>query len=942
MAKGELWKIYLKTGKKRLLLTVFCGVIIFLTIVSLIMIVYTHRFQSFQNYQEENVLWFNDGFISVSSNQIESGLLTIDQNYLTNLTKDFSSKAANLIPRVRVINSTTAISVQINEFDPSIPGEPWVTHELMTVDDVAYKVVAASLIAGRLPQTFNEILWVKNNQTTIGINDTNLYYSITELNSDPLNYTIVGIVDSLDKNFVAAGLSADVFHWSFDNIAFYNYEGVNRFLTNFTLFRTISYEMKTFYGVVTHLVDVQYDLTNLKLNALTKYLHLFPKSNELATSSFLDNPIVLCPDLKALFIDFSDFWVAETVKILSINSPLFLIIGLLSVVALNIGSKDLMNSFRKMKLYGLSFSVIRQFILFENLLLTSLSAIGGTTVGLLISYIVTSKVKAEHLPFFAGFLSEPLLLITVFAFVGAFFLLSLYIQNSIAKKTAGVVSEEYSEKRRKIRNLFSTNEFRLIIIALIFSLCSVLLYVGYTKSQEAGSLTSSLSYLTLLYFMVSCSVAFLLTFTFLIIARLNALFWSLIGNRLWSRRQNIFTLSIKHLIAQRDVYQVAVLGTLIFGTVIIPGVAMTHSITANTQKEASLAMGAANLAILHWVDPSDELDIYLDNISEINSYTEVTIFRIKESNEELSFPYAFTINYLGLEDPGTFASIIDLSVIADSSITEENILELNEDMKVLMDRSFARRNRLTPGSSFSTKSFTRFSVANLTFVNSFDFFPLSPLPKKPFFTKNYEVFSLVSNRATAQEIIKNVAFSTEVNSKTVKLIQPVNKEAIPTIITKLAEYNLTAISYEELYEDIAFNIDTFTKSNLLFFAILSSLLLIFVGFFTAVRVFDERKRIIDSLYRTGAEKKQLIGFFTFEHFLINSLPLLLSILSSLFLVKALALNFLGAEEHFYPYHPSIPWWLFILVFLLGQLLLLSGWLVVLVPALYRFKVEKQE
>ena len=48
MAKGELFSIYLKTGKKRLLLTIVSGGLIFLTIVSLVMIVYTHRFQSFQ------------------------------------------------------------------------------------------------------------------------------------------------------------------------------------------------------------------------------------------------------------------------------------------------------------------------------------------------------------------------------------------------------------------------------------------------------------------------------------------------------------------------------------------------------------------------------------------------------------------------------------------------------------------------------------------------------------------------------------------------------------------------------------------------------------------------------------------------------------------------------------------------------------------------------
>ncbi|MHA1880468.1 MAG: FtsX-like permease family protein [Candidatus Heimdallarchaeota archaeon] len=942
MAKGELFSIYLKTGKKRLLLTIVSGGLIFLTIVSLVMIVYTHRFQSFQRFQEEHVNWSDDGFISVSSNQIKSGLLDFGSDYLTNLTTDFSTLTTSLIPRVRVVNSTTAMSVQINEFNSSIPGEPWLTHELMTVDDVAFTVVGSCLVAGRLPRNSSELLWVKNNETTISLNETRLYYSITELNSDPLNYTIVGIVDNLDAAFIEAGLSADVFHWSFDNLAFYNYHGINRFLTNYSLFNTVTHEMGTFYGVVTHLVDFTYDLTDLKLNALIKYLQLFPKSNDLAISPFLNSLVELCPDLKDLIVKFSDFWVEETIKILSINSPLFLIVGLLSVVALNIGSKDLSNAFRKMKLYGISFTLIQRFIFLENLLLTSVSTIGGVCLGFFIGFLSTRHVQAEHLPFFRGFLTEPLLFITLITFIGAFFALSIYIQHSIAKKTTETISEEYQKKRRKIRNLFSTNEFRLIIIALFFSLVSVLLFVGYNQNQSAGSITSSLSYLTLLYFMISCSIAFLLTFTFLIIARLNALFWSVLTNYLWKRRQNMAVLSMKHLVAQRDIFQVAVLGALIFGTVILPGVAMSRSLDVNTKKEAVLAMGGVNIAIMHWVDPSDELDAYLNNISEIRAYTEVTIFKLKESNEEFTFPFSFTINYIGLEDPTTFIDVVDLSQAADITVNKEDVLALEEDMTVLMDRSFARKNKLTSGAAFSTATFTRFALTNLTFINSFDIFPLVPLPKKPLISKDYEVFSLISNRETARDIVGNVAFSTEVASNTVKLIQPVNESAIPTVLSKLAALNLSAISYNQLLNEMSLNIDTFTQNNLFFFSILSSLLLVFVGFFTSIRIFDERKRIIDSLYRVGARKQQLIGYFSLEHVLINSLPLLLAILSSLFLVKVLALNFLGAKEYYYPYHPGIPWWLFLLVFLLGQALLLVGWLAVLFPAIYRFKVEKQE
>ena len=108
---SEIFKIFLKTGRKRVILSILCGTIIFLTITSLIMVVYTRRFETFQTFQAKNVDWLNDGDISIGSNRENFCLLDFPDNYLDNLSNEFISKAQEYIPGLDVYNYTAAISI---------------------------------------------------------------------------------------------------------------------------------------------------------------------------------------------------------------------------------------------------------------------------------------------------------------------------------------------------------------------------------------------------------------------------------------------------------------------------------------------------------------------------------------------------------------------------------------------------------------------------------------------------------------------------------------------------------------------------------------------------------------------------------------------------------------------------------------------------------------
>ncbi|MHA1356084.1 MAG: hypothetical protein ACTSR1_13015, partial [Candidatus Heimdallarchaeota archaeon] len=113
---------------------------------------------------------------------------------------------------------------------------------------------------------------------------------------------------------------------------------------------------------------------------------------------------------------------------------------------------------RRMKLYGLSYRVIRQMVLIENLIFTFVSFIGGVFLGFIINFSFTANMPNRPANFYSNFFLEPLLLIAIVSYIIGFFFLSFYIQNGIAKETTRDAHEEYVKKRKKIKTLFSTNE----------------------------------------------------------------------------------------------------------------------------------------------------------------------------------------------------------------------------------------------------------------------------------------------------------------------------------------------------------------------------------------------------------------------------------------------------------------------------------------------------
>lgn len=941
--KWQLFQIFLKTGRRRVTLSVICGTLIFLAITSLVMIVYTYRFDTFQTLQEEKN-WFNDGLISVSSNTYDPGTFNLSTFYIENVTRDYTNMVNNLFPDISFRNQTTALSTQIYTFDPTIPGEPWLNQEIMTFDNRTYTGLIQNLTAGRLPQNHSELLYysMSLNRTDFQVNDTITLYSEWHTGRAK-NFTIVGLVGNVTETFVNESLSLDVLEWSFEGsiIEFYNFDRYNTFFTNSSLYIEILNNMTSYEGVLTYLVDISYDSSAIKPTNWQNYIYEIPELNDLLDSEFTDSPVLLCQDLKLFLIEFNSLWTLKTTKLLPLNSPLLFIVGLLSVVTLNIGSRELGAVFRRMKLYGLSYRTVRRMVFFENLIFTFISFILGTALGFMISYLFTMSAENHPSNYYLNFLLEPLLLLCLGTILIGFFGLSFFIQNTIAKKTTQTTSEEFKEKRGRIRRIFSTNEFRLFILVLIFTIVTISLFMVYRNLGEVSLVVSSMSYLTLFWFMITCTVAFLLTFAFLIIARAISMFWTFIGKAVWPKRLNMFSLSLQHLSVSKKSYQLAILGVLLFGLVIVPGLTMNKSLDTNIGNEINLKMADVDLLIRHWVDPAEEKDVLLENISEISSFTEAEVYTFNDENEDDIFPNSFTVHLLSLENVTEFLEFMDVDKLKTYSVSAEDILALEENMTILGDIKFKRNRGLKSGDIYIPDDFTRFPK-DLTFINSFKIFPLTPYPTKRAFQTNFDSFALVGKRFTIREIGRSIAFSTDFSIRNYKLINAVNESSIPIVQEKLADLNLTAQTFEEFYEEVYSNLTTFPIDNILIFAILAAVTIIFVSYFTGLKIFEERSRIIESLYRVGAVRGQILGIFTFEYFLVIALPLLITVFASLPLFGLVANFFLDTQSYYQTYTPGIPAWTVVLIILGGLVISMLGWLLALIPAIYRYRPVKQE
>ncbi|MHA1306522.1 MAG: FtsX-like permease family protein [Candidatus Heimdallarchaeota archaeon] len=934
----RIFRVFLKTGKKRVILSISAGMIIFLAITTLTMVLYRYHYLDFAT-KEQDVNWYADTHISAKSNHRRSGYVNLTTEFFNNFTSEFVSQLEGLFPGVRVENFTAATSMQMfyptgNWIDPV-----WF-YEIMAVDDTLYQALNCCLSEGRLPQNESELLVYPNDLFTYDINETMELHPYEGDFAPYDEYTICGIIDeNVTAVLLSKGVSPSLFEWLFSTQNFHNFWERGLFITNVTNYQKIVTGIDYYTGIMTYLVDADYDLSQVDPNRVRDYARAFPGSEYMDLAYSIPAYVILAPDLKIFLTQYSNEWNDKFTNIVGLNPPLIFIMGLFCAVTITIGSKDLASTFRRMKLYGLSYNNMRLLIFLENLIFSFVSFIGGTGIGFFINYLMTKDISFKPPEFYLYFIQDPLFLISLSVFFVAFFVLSFGIQNSIARATTRDAHEEYKMKRKKIRALFSSNEFKLLVIALVFALITLVLYIVFNSYGSRVPQLNTFAYNTLFMFLFNCSIALVAAFLFLLFARFWTFLWSMLSKWLWNDKLNIITLSIKHIADSKNIYQITILASLVFGVVIIPGFAMETSIPAHLTNDAKLAMGGADLLIDYWLDPNDEMDYIFDEIDEIRNTSEIRAYRMINANYNNHFPKPYEISALAIQNLETFIEVVDLGIF-DTPV--ESILALETDYTVLVDRTFAKDNNLASVVNFTTAKFSYYRNIDLSYVNSFDYFPATKLVKKNIF-QNKELVAMVANQQTIKELVRTFDFSTDIYFKTQVMVKAVNESVIPIIKEKLAtDYGVNAKTFEDVYNDFYFEIDSFLKSNLYFFAFLGMFTLVFIGYFSGNRIFNDRMRTIESLYRVGAVRRQILTMFTFELILVNLIPLIGMIFAAFPLSKFLSVYYLGVSEIYIPFKSYYSGWLITLIILGGIMLSIIGWWIALIPQIYRYRPVKQE
>ncbi|NHJ04963.1 MAG: hypothetical protein EAX90_09075 [Candidatus Heimdallarchaeota archaeon] len=937
----NIFKIFLKTSRKRVILFIISGTLIFLAITGFLMVWFSYRSTAFAQFIDNYHDWNNDNMISVFSSNTVSGMPEFDLDYMDNFTKEYQRAANELIPNVAGTNYTSALSGQFYGFDPL--EYVWLDYEIMTLNTPAYDMLENFLVAGRMPKNSSELLYFQMYSfANFWVNDTATIYAVENLVTLTRDYNIVGVVKDIDYFFPSSGFSGDIFKWSDIVGEFDTYNREELFLTNVENFTEIINSYPLFSGVVMQATEFNYDISAIDLANLYDFINTFPTGSNYFYSNIVGYYIDLCPDLRAALINFADFWNEEIINIISISAPLLFLIGLISMVTLNIGSRELERTFRIMKLKGLDYSYIQKIILLENVSLTLFSMLIGSSLGILAGYLYSFSLANRPEHFYSSLLAEPSLYVGIASFILILFSIGFFIENSIAKSTIKA-QEQFKLRRERLRKIFSTNEFRLLVITLVVSIFALGGYLIYRYTGPSTFYTAMWSYLLLFWFLIILSITLLCLFVLLMIARLIAILWTYFGKNIWQKNKNLLTLSIKHISFNKKGYQKIVIISLIFGLGFLPGLIMKRSTQDQLALEAELTIGCSELAITDWFDPSENKRPQIESWDCVNNVTEVTVYKIFNFNEYLYYPRAFTMNLVVIDELENFTNIINFNLLEQQNITKEDILSLSSTSTFFMDTKYAKKKNFEFGDPFTSTDFTiQRNEFNLTYTKSFKYFPLLPLPKKELFYQFMDYYSMVTSRETGNLILDSQDVDSNVAVNKVLLIKPRSVEDIPTIKFLLRDLRFSAYTKEDINADLYLSISPFSNNLLILTTIMTIFTLIFVGYFSAREVYLDRVRIIESFYRVGANRRQIWGSFTLELLFTAALPIIISSFVYLPFYKILGTDFLNVQERFYYIQIWHPAWILILTLLIGLIAISSGWLLGIIPLVRSYKPIKQE
>lgn len=909
---------------------------------------YNTRYDFFYNSIQKENDWFNDGLVSVSGEETVSTGFSLESNYLSKAVNEAKTELDKVLPSgLRKYSAGMGLEMfhYVDEFNIT-------AFKLLAFDSNFTTTLSHSLTQGRMPQNYTEVVFYKTNASHSLPLNTVIPLQVTNLNtSKTMNCTVVGILENMNNKFYQEGCSVDILTWKGDSYFSISGESKLLFYTTEVFFNdVINYYAPNFDTTFELKIDFDYQFTIQHIRSISNILKQL--SQYYYSSSFHYIPgyfVNFALDLNYALSNFNMLWLQQTVGIFASALPVVFLFGLLSMETFNIGTHEQESKFRLMKTHGLELKEIRRVLLLENFVKTLSGLAFGFGLGALLGYGVFLGIGSQYkFNYFASAL-EPLLLSMLGLLFITSFLGGFLIEYSLAKKAAVTAPTQYKKKRKFFRKIFSIKEVAILLPAVLFLTAGLLgmFFIDWFLYEESAIINTIRA---LCWFSVIIGIFFALTSVFLLIARLVNLFWGALGKKSWKSTKSYFTLSLKHLSIYGKNYQRIILATLIFGLGITPGLVMKKSINSHVPIEADLSVGCADLLVEGWENTNPNLQSNISKISGVELLTEVSVITLETSNywyvdSPTDMEATYRIWLLAIKNLTTFVDVIDFSILEQEQITKEDIKSLQTNFTYLMEQHYAHKQHYDKGIPFKTTMITsrNYEPYEMTFIKGYDYFPLLPRVTGRFINKLFKIyeFNLVTNHHTAQLLINRTDMSKTVKSY---LLLKTTANANTTKIKEelVNNFNLKAQTPKDKEKSIHDNVNRFAIRFLMISSIATLITTFLFGIFSAINLYQQRLRVIESEYQIGATRRQIWGNFTIELLWIILIPVGFTMLIAFPIIRYLSVYVIDLNDIFKEFIPWLPWWLVLILVFLGITTMTLGWLVKMIPLVRGYRPIKQE
>ncbi|HUT80134.1 MAG TPA: ABC transporter permease [Candidatus Bathyarchaeia archaeon] len=938
---NSIFKIFLKTGKRRLIITILTGIALFLVLSTFFMSWFSYRYTSFTDYIKRDHNWRKDGNTSVYITEYLDSPEDLTYSYLDDSIRSSIDILDEIIPNV-VDNYTAGLSAELYKFIEPL-NETYTTFKFLSLDNNSNEILANCLVDGRMPANQSEILFFRQSVNySYALNDIIYLRGINHAAGAQQNFTIVGIIDNVKGQLYTHGFSQDIItrlafgdYYYYENDSYMNsiFFSNNDFLTsivrNFTLYT----------GAISVAIDFNYQITANHIRNIPQYI----KNFEIYYYNFYYYFNSFCGDLYYAFVSFDEQWLMETIRMFICSIPILIVFGLVCVEVFKIGTHELESKFTLMKIQGMEYKAIRKMIVLENLIFSASSLLSGTILGYFISYFVFRGFGNTNFSDYSFSLLEPVIFIILTLLFLFFFLGGFLLENSLAKKTAKLTPSRYRSKRsERFRRFIRTPEVAMFLTGLGLLAIG---FVGYLLINIFGFLPTFNFFKFILAFSYVMGVGglFVIISVFLFLSRLVMLLWQFIGKRVWMKTKSYVTLSLKHLSIYNKNYQRAILIIFILSLAVTPGIISSRSAKTHNHFEASLKTGYADLMVTDWQTYFQPIRQNITNIDGIVNSVEIN-FISYYIYDSFDIGYTrFIANAIIVDNITNFLDVVNDELYTITSYSKEDVAKLEGNMTCFVDTKHAKDLDLINGSKVVMEFLENmFEPIETTYIQSFEYFP-TILTYETFYSRWFEQADYVVSGLTWKTLKNYTRMDTYPTTEAKLLLKTTTNANITYIREVLADnYGLEVITGTEVEQQLNEQVNYFGISYFAIATVVALIASMFFGYITARNIYHQRLRIIESQYQIGAKRNQIWLSYTIELLFIIILPLVVGLATAIPLLKAIMPFILNLDTDYYKFSPWVPWWIILIIFSFGYIVITSGWLLEIIPLVKKYRPIKQE